>query len=127
MSTASQGSLSSIDNATTTDFSNRNRNSEHIPPFQGVNVLGYYTTMPELTNRTTQHIIPKAYYENSFKTISRAGMNSIRYLFSWESYEKNPSLFINELTEVAKAADKSGINVIYDNDQYHISSWLDPS
>ncbi|HZE77731.1 MAG TPA: cellulase family glycosylhydrolase [Nitrososphaeraceae archaeon] len=127
MSTASQGSLSSIDNATTTDFSNRNRNSEHIPPFQGVNVLGYYTTMPELTNRTTQHIIPKAYYENSFKTISRAGMNSIRYLFSWESYEKNPSLFINELTEVAKAADKSGINVIYDNHQYHISSWLDPA
>jgi hypothetical protein len=100
--------------------------SGYIIPYQGVNVLGYYTTMPELRNHT-QLIVPRVYYEESFKIISQAGMNIIRYLFTWESYERNPSLFINELTQVAKAADKSGIKVIYANDQYDLSSWLDPA
>ena len=53
-------------------------------------------------------------------------MNIIRYLFTWESYEKNPSLFIRELKEVAEDADKWGIGVIYTHDQFHVSSWLDP-
>jgi hypothetical protein len=53
-------------------------------------------------------------------------MNTIRYLFTWESYEKNPSLFVAELRQVAEAGDKWGINIIYANDQFHISSWLDP-
>jgi aryl-phospho-beta-D-glucosidase BglC (GH1 family) len=68
--------------------------------------------MPELRNHS-KLIVPKAYYEESFKIISQAGMNIIRYLFTWESYERNPALFTKELTEVAKAADKSGIKVVY--------------
>ena len=124
MGTLSQGSLSSITNTAFADLSNRRHSNEYVVPSQGVNVLGYYTTMPELRNYS-QIIIPEAYYEKSFKVISQAGMNTIRYLFTWESYERNPSLFINELTEVAKAADKSGIKVIYANDQHYISSWLD--
>jgi hypothetical protein len=122
---ASPDSLSGVAASTAfTDLLNRNHSNGNIIPSQGVNVLGYYTTMPELRNYS-QIIIPQAYYEKSFKIISQAGMNTIRYLFTWESYERNPSLFINELNEVAKAADKLGIKVIYANDQHYISSWLD--
>src|SRR5919198_4744552 len=125
-SSSSSVSNSSIANIASTDSSNQNRSSssDYVIPYQGVNVLGYYTTMPELRNHS-KLIVPKAYYEESFKIISQAGMNIIRYLFTWESYERNPALFTKELTEVAKAADKSGIKVVYANDHYHLSSWLD--
>src|SRR2546427_7677210 len=34
---------------------------------------------------------------------------------------------MNELNTVAQAADKWGIKVVYDNHQFHTSSWLDPA
>lgn len=99
-------------------------NKQDNPPYQGVNLLGYYTTLPE--SRDYHKPLPSNYYDESFKILSQSGMDTIRYLFTWESYEKNSALFITELTKVAEAADKWGINVIYANDQFHISSWLDP-
>jgi cellulase (glycosyl hydrolase family 5) len=90
----------------------------------GVNMHGYYTIMKEFRSTTTP--FPANYYKNSFKTLSSAGINTIRYLFSWESYEKNPTLWVQELERVALTADRYGIKVIYDNDIYHTSSWLDP-
>jgi aryl-phospho-beta-D-glucosidase BglC (GH1 family) len=71
-------------------------------------------------------LLPIDYYENSFKLISQAGMNHVRYVFYWEAYETNPSLFMKELETVARTADKYGLNILYDNHQYHTSSWLDP-
>jgi hypothetical protein len=53
-------------------------------------------------------------------------MNHVRYVFYWEAYEKNPSLFLRELETVASTADKWNLKVLYDNHQYHTSSWLDP-
>jgi hypothetical protein len=53
-------------------------------------------------------------------------MNHIRYVFYWEAYERNPQLFMNELDTAAMFADKWKLNVLYDNHQYHTSSWLDP-
>ena len=52
-------------------------------------------------------------------------MNHIRYVFYWEAYENNPSMFLHELENVANLADKWGLKIIYDNHQYHTSSWLD--
>jgi hypothetical protein len=89
----------------------------------GVNMLGYFTTTAEA--RENGRLPPMNYYEDSFRIFSQAGMNNVRYLFTWESYHKNPSLFMNELFKVARIADKWKINVIYANDQFHISSWLD--
>ena len=40
-------------------------------------------------------------------------------------YEKDPNAFMKELKTVAKTADKHNLKVIYDNHQYHTSSWLD--
>jgi Cellulase (glycosyl hydrolase family 5) len=95
-------------------------------PFMGVNMRGLYTSLQQDTNRYSNAPFPIDYYENSFKLISQAGMNHVRYVFYWEAYEINPSLFMKELETVATTADKYGLNILYDNHQYHTSSWLDP-
>src|ERR1700746_854732 len=91
-------------------------------PSVGVNMHGYYTSMAEARN--LKIAFPENYYVDSVRIISQAGMNTVRYVFTWEAYEKNPLLFINELSTVAQTADKFGLKVIYANDQYLISSWL---
>jgi hypothetical protein len=93
-------------------------------PFIGVAMRGYYTSLAQLQHFST---FPANYYEDSFRLISQAGMNHVRYLFYWEGYEKNPSLFLRELITVANTADKWGIKVVYDNHQWHTSSWLEPN
>jgi hypothetical protein len=102
-----------------TDSSNDNN------PFIGVNVRGYYPSMSQARGDYSIPL-PLKYYEESFKILSEAGMNHIRYRFYWESYVRDPFSFINELVTVAQTADRFGIKVLYDNHQYHTSSWLDP-
>jgi hypothetical protein len=46
-------------------------------------------------------------------------------LFYWEAYERDPEAFIKEIKSVAHAADKYGLKIIYDNHQWHTSSWLE--
>jgi Cellulase (glycosyl hydrolase family 5) len=94
-------------------------------PFKGVNMRGIYTNVVEFREKSTSNV-PKNYYEDSFKAISQSGLNLVRYLLFWEGYVKNPTLFMNEINSVAQNADKFGIKVIYTNDQYHTSSWLEP-
>ena len=92
--------------------------------FIGVNMKGLYTsTIPKNLSSIR---FPDNYYNDSFKLITGAGMNHIRYVFYWQAYEKDPLSFINELQTVASLADKWGLHVIYDNHQFHTSSWLDP-
>jgi Cellulase (glycosyl hydrolase family 5) len=93
-------------------------------PLIGINMRGYYTNMPQ--ERSFKIPIPPDYYEQSFRIISQAGINFVRYLFFWESYEKDPFSFLNELETVAQTADRWGVKIIYTNDQYHTSSWLEP-
>ena len=92
--------------------------------FFGVNMKGYYTTMAE--SRTIGSIMPADYFDDSFKLISQAGMNHVRFVFYWEAYEKDPTNFMLELQSIAQAADKYHINVMYDNHQFHTSSWFNP-
>ena len=93
-------------------------------PLVGVNMRGYYTNIPQERDFKTQ--IPPNYYEESFKTLSQSGIDFVRYLFFWESFERDPFSFMNELKTVAQTADKWGIRILYANDQYHTSSWLEP-
>jgi len=95
-------------------------------PYIGVNVRGLYTSLQHERYLSTPIPLLADYYNKSFKLISEAGMNHIRYVFYWEAYERNPELFLNELDTVAKFADKWKLNVLYDNHQYHTSSRLDP-
>jgi hypothetical protein len=94
-----------------------------MPTLMGVAMKGNHTSEKEIGDDENE--APDNYFEESFKLIHDAGMNHVRYLLYWESYEKNPSQFIEELETVAKTADKWGLKVLYDNHQWHTSSWLE--
>jgi hypothetical protein len=90
----------------------------------GVNMRGYFTSMAQ--SRIPIKIFPTHYYVDSFKILSKAGViDHVRFRFYWESYVKNPVEFMKEIEKVANTADKFGLKVIYDNHQFHTSSWLD--
>lgn len=93
------------------------------PAYIGVAMRGNHTSAKE--HQTSDFLFPDNYYEDSIKLIRDAGMNHIRYLFYWESYVKDPSAFIKEITNVAETANRYGIKVLYDNHQWHTSSWLE--
>ena len=91
----------------------------------GLNMKGYYTGLPQ-SREGFKNPYPSNYYASSFKAFSKAKIiDHVRYRVYWESYVKNPIEFIKELKHVSKLADKYGIKVIYDNHQFHTSSWLD--
>ena len=94
-------------------------------PYIGVNVNGLATSRSEA--KASSPSIPPNYYDDSFRIISQGGMNHVRLVFYWEAYEKDPAAFIKELTIVAQTADKYGLKVMYDNHNFHTSSWLDPT
>lgn len=94
------------------------------PPYLGVNIRGYYTSMPQ-SREGFKNPFPTNYYENSLELLSKTNIiDHVRYRFYWESYERDPGTFIKELEYIAKTADKYRIKVIYDNHQFHTSSWL---
>ena len=103
-------------------YAQENQDSKSVGAFIGVAMRGYYTSRAQSQHFKT---LPANYYEDSFRLITQAGMNHVRYLFYWEGYEKNPSLFLRELTTVANTADKWGVKVLYDNHQWHTSSWFE--
>ena len=92
--------------------------------YTGVNMKGNYTSQTQY-REPSSIIFPSDYYDQSFKVISKSGMTLVRYLFFWESYEKNPELFLRELEQVAQMADKWKLNIIYTNDAFATSSYLD--
>lgn len=92
-------------------------------PLVGVAMKGGYVDQKE--NREDTPPPPANYFDESFRLLQDAGLNHVRFLFYWEAYEKNPQAFMAELEQVANAADKYGIKVIYDNHQWHTSSWLE--
>ena len=96
----------------------------NTPTFMGVAMKGNYTSHKQI-GEDSDNVAPSNYYEESFKLIHDAGMNHVRYLLYWESYEKNPSKFMEELATVAETADKWGLKVLYDNHQWHTASWLE--
>src|ERR687898_2715363 len=96
---------------------------DSLPAYIGVAMRGNHTSAKE--HNTSDILFPRNYYEDSIRLIHDAGMKHIRYLFYWESYAKNPSAFMEEITTVAETADRYGIKVLYDNHQWHTSSWLE--
>jgi hypothetical protein len=92
-------------------------------PLVGVAMKGMHVDQKE--NRENTLPPPANYFDESFRLLQDAGLNHVRFLFYWEAHEKNPQGFMDELEQVANAADKYGIKVIYDNHQWHTSSWLE--
>ena len=92
-------------------------------PINGVVMKGAFVNMKQHDNGSPQ--APSNYIDDSFKKISGAGLDHARFLFYWEAYERDPEAFMKEIESVANAADKYGVKVIYDNHQWHTSSWLE--
>jgi hypothetical protein len=92
-------------------------------PINGVVMKGAFVSMKQ--DDYDSPSAPENYIEDSLKMISEAGLNHVRFVFYWEAYERNPEAFINEITSVANAADKYGLKIIYDNHQWHTSSWFE--
>ncbi len=92
-------------------------------PINGVVMKGAFVNMKHDDNGSPS--APQNYIEDSLKMISRAGLDHARFVFYWEAYEKDPQAFIKEIKSVAHAADKYGVKIIYDNHQWHTSSWLE--
>lgn len=67
---------------------------------------------------------PSNYISDSFRIFSEKGLNCIRIPFYWESFEKDPEGFIQELEVISEEADKNGLGCIYDNHQWECSSSL---
>jgi len=92
-------------------------------PINGVVMKGAIVNMKQDDNGSPK--APSNYIEDSLKKISGAGLDHARFLFYWEAYEKDPKAFMKEIQSVADAADKYGVKIIYDNHQWHTSSWLE--
>ena len=92
-------------------------------PINGVVMKGAIVNMKQHDNGSPQ--APSNYIEDSLKRISEAGLDHARFLFYWEAYERDPNAFMKEIESVANAADKYGVKVIYDNHQWHTSSYLE--
>ena len=133
MGLAAQAQLSQVQNGrdsqiteslSSSDPNNSNSNNANSSiPLIGVNVRGFFTNQAQTKNLSSTPF-PNDYYDDTFRALSEAGMNHIRYVFRWESYERDPNSFINEILTVAQTASKWGLKVIYDNHQFHTSSWL---
>lgn len=105
------------------EFKNTYSYPENGEKLMGVNMKGKYTSLNY--ERFPNVTIMNGYYDDSFKLIKSMGLNHVRYVLYWEAYENNRKLFIEELESMASLADKWGLNIIYDNHQFHTSSWLD--
>jgi len=99
-------------------------NTKSGPPYNGVDMHGFYTRTAQA--RDTNYDLPDNYFEESFRILSDNGLNHVRFLLFWESFIKNPEEFTKELKTVANAADKYNISILYDNHQFHTSSYLNP-
>jgi hypothetical protein len=58
--------------------------------------------IPISLKRDFKIAIPLNYYEQSFRIFSESGVDFVRYLFFWESYERDPFSFMSELQTVAQ-------------------------
>ena len=92
-------------------------------PINGVVMKGIFVNMKQDDNDPDS--APDNYIEDSLKELSEAGLDHARFLFYWEAYERDPEAFMKEIKSVAEAADKYGVKIIYDNHQWHTSSWLE--
>lgn len=88
----------------------------------GVNFHGFGCASHQNNSRDCEP--PKGYIADSFKIFKGAGIQCIRFPLYWESYEKNPEKFMEEIDNISLTADEYDISCIYDNHQWECSSYF---
>ena len=112
-----------VDSFGSTNSTNSTSQLTGTQPINGVVMKGIFVNMKQDDNDPDS--APDNYIEDSLKELSEAGLDHARFLFYWEAYERDPEAFMKEIKSVAEAADKYGVKIIYDNHQWHTSSWLE--
>ena len=112
-----------VDSFGSTNSTNSTSQLTGTQPINGVVMKGIFVNMKQDDNDPDS--APDNYIEDSLKELSEAGLDHARFLFYWEAYERDPEAFMKEIKSVAEAADKYGMKIIYDNHQWHTSSWLE--
>lgn len=87
----------------------------------GVNFDGF--KISDYQNRS-KPLPPRDYIQDSFKIFVENKVDILRIPVYWESYEKDPNAFLQELHLISEQADKYNISCIYDNHQWECSSFL---
>ena len=59
---------------------------------------GLYTSISHGKRSST--FFPDNYYNDSFKLITSAGMNHIRYIIYWQAYENDPISFMDDFNQL---------------------------
>lgn len=93
----------------------------------GVNFHGFLCALRQngwVTPSSLPQQPPENYIEDSFRIFEQSGIKCIRVPLYWESYERNPECFNQELVSISSLADKYGISCIYDNHQWKCSSYF---
>ena len=94
----------------------------------GVNFHGFLCALRQNGWVTPSSSLPQQppdnYMEDSFRIVEQSGIKCIRFPLYWESYERNPECFNQELISISSLADKYGISCIYDNHQWKCSSYF---
>ena len=93
----------------------------------GVNFHGFSCALRQngqVTPSLPQQLPPDEYMDDSFRIFKQSGIQCIRVPLYWESYERNPECFNQELDSISSLADKYGISCIYDNHQWKCSSYF---
>lgn len=91
-------------------------------PLLGLNFDGFRCSSYQ--NRSVTPDSPTNYIDDSFRVFSDVGINCIRIPIHWESYEKNPAEFNDEIDNISDNANRYNIFCIYDNHQWECSSYL---
>ena len=89
-------------------------------------IIGVNLQVYRISDYQNRHMAapPNNYISDSFKIFAENGLNCITIAFYWESYEKDPEGFKQELDIISKEADKYNTMCIYDNHQWERSSFL---
>ena len=89
---------------------------------RGVNFCGIACAARQNGENTSQ--LSNDYIDDSFKIFKQIGIQCVRIPLYWESHEKNPDAFIQELDHISSVANRYGVSCVYDNHQWKCSSYF---
>ncbi|HJT47819.1 MAG TPA: hypothetical protein VJ729_06515 [Nitrososphaeraceae archaeon] len=89
---------------------------------RGVNFCGIACAARQNGEDTSQ--LSNDYIDDSFKIFKQIGIQCVRVPLYWESHEKNPDAFNQELDHISSVADRYCVSCVYYSHQWKCSSYF---